>query len=739
MKRACAFLIALWMLGTASAVGIAWLAAGIGSLRIGEWTILSWSQIGNDRRVGGWNVQSAADWSRRAWRVVPSTTSFARPEPYPALAPPPWSRAWREPTPAESERVWFESEFGWPVRWLIATCEDARFGRLVDRADLIEHGVAIKPLWLDSLSTELGGGVEVSMTENPVQLAALPTGVRWVQGAASIAFWSGAWFIALALCAGPKRLAQHLRSKRGRCRFCRHALSPGGEHGQVMCRCPECGRSEHERVPIASRALLIGTWCMAFATTAAVLAWALFISARYEPPPLLHRDASHGDTATIDRELARGVPVDQTDQGGFRLPATALMYAASAGQSEAVKRLLTAGASPNAPLEYFDLNSTGLPPLVWAAMGGSTVALRAIADAGAAFDPELRSFAGRKIGEVAIGRACNAGQRDAVAWLIERDPEVCLPTELFWWGGRSEAIDASSSGRDPEILRMVLDAYEKRFGSREALCGKLAKDWSSAYHKTGFSGRIENLRILVARCPCELCLSTVADAALSFGHSEFVLSLLGDGAQLNDPEVPLLATSLRVGMRDLLPNLLEAGADPNASWRGNGHALAEALRQNDVESARLLIRAGAVLDRHPTTWCDVLGAIDWPTTTDEMIELLLDRLPAVDHTTESKQTALMAATRAASERWVKRLLERGADPRTVDADGRSVRDYAATPDARGADDCLQWWNAPDDKAADDAARRAVIELIDRALERDAPNTATPGAPNSTTPDAPPER
>ncbi|MBM4112846.1 MAG: hypothetical protein FJ253_05645, partial [Phycisphaerae bacterium] len=97
MRRTLAFVIAIVLLGAASAVGMAWFAAGVARLEIRELALLQWIENIDGGREAAWAWTYGHSWNRRAWRVLSIVPGERSPLGEPALAPPAWSRARMEP------------------------------------------------------------------------------------------------------------------------------------------------------------------------------------------------------------------------------------------------------------------------------------------------------------------------------------------------------------------------------------------------------------------------------------------------------------------------------------------------------------------------------------------------------------------------------------------------------------------------------------------------------------------
>lgn len=146
MRRTLAFTMALLVLGTASAVAVAWLTAGVMKLEVGGWDLISWEGRYVPRAEGPWFVSHSSDWGRRAWVIHLNEPPPWRPRYGWAPTPASWSRAWEPWAHEDRNRRWLECEFGWPTHWMRFRAEDVRERSPVDRSIAIETGIAIEPL-----------------------------------------------------------------------------------------------------------------------------------------------------------------------------------------------------------------------------------------------------------------------------------------------------------------------------------------------------------------------------------------------------------------------------------------------------------------------------------------------------------------------------------------------------------------------------------------------------------------
>lgn len=115
------------------------------------------------------------------------------------------------------------------------------------------------------------------------------------------------------------------------------------------------------------------------------------------------------------------------------------------------------------------------------------------------------------------------------------------------------------------------------------------------------------------------------------------------------------------------------GADPNGEWdvgdRGPPRLpLHEAVSTDRLDLVRLLLRAGAVVNRAP----DILVSAN----SSERIDLLVDGGADLEGTGTRNRTALLAAVELAKVDVVRALLRRGASRAAKNSDGRTPLEVA---------------------------------------------------------------
>jgi ankyrin repeat protein len=473
--------------------------------------------------------------------------------------------------------------------------------------------------------------------------------------------------------------------------------------------------------------------------------------------PLAHANlvdlVASGESAEALSLLAAGTDVDARLSDGT----TALLYAAYNGDAALAKALLEAGADPDIGNEY------GSFPLSEAVQSGNVDVVRLL------LEHEANPNQGNLEGETALMVAARAGYLDAAKLLLEHGADVNAKES---WGGQNALMWASAQSQ-PAMMKLLIahgadiNAHgAARYWDRRIMNEPRPKDMN----KGGF-----NPILYAARQGCVECVNVLVEAGANLNatdpdrtsalnlalinlHFDTAAALVEAGADVNQWDLfgrgPLYNAidlhTLPTGGRTDIPSedkltgydvaklLLERGANPNMQLkvrppyrnavfdRGADNVLANgatplirAARAADVESAKLLLEHGALVDLPNSrghTPLLIVSGIDWPSAPTrgrfkteaqsiEMIQLLLDngadinaltgdpaRRPATQLSDTERgaglqpairgaglvdgQTALHAAAKMGWNGIVKFLIDKGAKQQVVDSSGRTPFDLA---------------------------------------------------------------
>ncbi|MEZ4235102.1 MAG: ankyrin repeat domain-containing protein [Myxococcota bacterium] len=321
----------------------------------------------------------------------------------------------------------------------------------------------------------------------------------------------------------------------------------------------------------------------------------------------------------------RSVPREVVDAlvefGATTTAVDALQYAIESNHAAAVAAMIAGGADPNAP--YHTANKPSLPLQV-------------------------------------------------TFFVKEPDPGV---VEALLAGGASvDALDnrglpalnyAAANCRDVALIARLLDAG--------ASPGPLGKAWG-ALHQAAFRGRVEVCALLLDRGAAIDAVTADGRAAIAMaaekGQLEALQALLDRGADVEAGTWTALMAAAINGQVAAVDALLDAGADPTRKaanpWKKDDPAPRTA--QEHAELAGAAASAARLAERAGGGFATLHAAVDADDV--EAVRALLDG--GADPGEVRGPARVPALHRARSLAVLDLLLERGADPRALDADGRTA-------------------------------------------------------------------
>lgn len=260
----------------------------------------------------------------------------------------------------------------------------------------------------------------------------------------------------------------------------------------------------------------------------------------------LHIASTQDNSQIVEILLIYGASVDSVD-GDF---ATPLHYAARHGKTSIISLLLDAGANPNV------LNSELECPYMCAVVNGHLESARMLEKGGA--DTHLRN----RYGETILKRAARSGAKDLfMSFLMNTATRQDLDAEDLW--GRSFLYEAV---REPSVpmnylvnLALPAKAYDAREGN--FLQGAIEKRSTT------------EVKMLLRRVPTSL-LPKLVNRPGSY------------------KDTPLI-TAIRLSKMDMIPLLLDAGAQLELEASAYDTALMMACATGRLAAVKVLVTRGA--------------------------------------------------------------------------------------------------------------------------------------------------
>lgn len=279
--------------------------------------------------------------------------------------------------------------------------------------------------------------------------------------------------------------------------------------------------------------------------------------------------ARTGDLSVLVEHLSKGMPVSHRDLKGN----TALIIAAGRGQTEVIKHLLQAGASPDEATSegLFDSKSA----LSWSASQGRGAAAAMLIQAGAnVLMPQPRGvFAGK----TPLQWASSQGRTDVVNLLLSAGAEVDFASDTGSFRGKNSLMWCSSQGRLDTVAALLQHGSKVNavdMDNVSALMWASGSEVADEGHKRGMF------------------------SAANKGHIDVVQLLLRYGAHpdLQDKDgISALMYAAFNGHVGAVRALMCAGADVTLKNRAGHTALQLALNSGHAEPAAAILAGPAIL------------------------------------------------------------------------------------------------------------------------------------------------
>jgi len=383
----------------------------------------------------------------------------------------------------------------------------------------------------------------------------------------------------------------------------------------------------------------------------------------------LHWAAYHSDTALARELLAAGANSSIANRNG----STPMWLAANQGDAEMMEVLIEGGADANEELPL------GRRPLMLAARSGNTEAVKLLLDNGA--DPNASE---NERGTSALMQAADQGHADVITMLIEYGADIAARSRPVMRDGRTAALGKSGDPRESvrrQVLAILCEQESPDLDTLNALTRSGADEAGpDTNQQSAFSER--NV------CGCQQnSIGICEDSARAANNRRNTEEREPDGGELTP-----LVYAARSGDIESARVLLEAGADVNQLTRYGWSPLLAATQNRNYQMGKFLLEQGANVNiPNQGGWTNLYLATDnrnveggdYPTREPDMdhldyITLLLEAGADVNarliESTETRTvftnqwldengaTAFLRASQSGDVPLMRLLLENGADP-----------------------------------------------------------------------------
>ena len=397
------------------------------------------------------------------------------------------------------------------------------------------------------------------------------------------------------------------------------------------------------------------------------------------------------NTETMQKMVDQGADVNVINKDG----ATPLLLACSIAQAESVALLLSLGADPNMA------DADGETSILNAIEGYCSVqTMQKLIDDGASVN------AINNKGLTALLKACAYRQMDVVNVLLEAGADPTIVDDVHY-----SSLHAAVDGRcSLDTLQALIDHGAHIDAKR--------KDGTNALLRACSTGQSESVIFLleaganvkIVKPDGNTCLHAAVDGNCRKAALQKIIQSGVSVDAANNKGQTALISACYTASTDSVKFLLESAADPNISDPEGYTSLHAAVRGCCINETLLeIIKHKAYLDAQNKTGqtalllACLLGQHDSVTTllkagsitnipdndgdrslhtavlggcSKKIIKTIIRHGSDVNATNKGKVTALMTACQASNANVIKVLLNAGADPNTVDANGYTCLHYA---------------------------------------------------------------
>ncbi|MEL6831502.1 MAG: ankyrin repeat domain-containing protein [Bacteroidota bacterium] len=405
---------------------------------------------------------------------------------------------------------------------------------------------------------------------------------------------------------------------------------------------------------------------------------------------LLMEAVNDGNLRLVKYFLEQGIDVNQTNDWGF----TPLMLAANENHSEIARVLIEAGAEVN----Y--VNDDGWTALIEAADEGAYATAKVLINAGADVNlkgasnarsaaamaaseghPQIlqllldngASWNGGLGSQTPLHLAAEEGQIAVLEMLVKEGADLNVKDEH----GRTALMHAAEEGQHAEARFLIengadLDAVDEE--GRTALMYAAEEDQSTMVGMLLDAGARADLRDEEGR--------SAIDYAAEEGAGEVLSQLMNSSSAMKKealrPETLIMAAG--EGEMAIVSELVEAGADVNATDENGQTALAEAASEGEFRVVTYLLDNGAKVDPDRSAQAPSALFLAAGESSPRVVALLIDRGANIEyrHTFQSinineasqadhlmiykAATPLFVAIEESDQKTVRVLLDKGAGP-----------------------------------------------------------------------------